>query len=122
MINSNKSDTLHVTSKLISICGNKLITCHLNISDDKLRRLSILSDLCWENEHRIADGVVCFTSRNGYIRYCFFNPDGSFEKICGNGLFAVGSLLENFGKIKKIKIFPFDSPGVNFFQIRMVIK
>jgi diaminopimelate epimerase len=93
--------------KIYSICGNRIVMHQVKMHDQDLRQASHLSNLCWFDGRRIADGVACLSPRLHYTRFCFFNPDGSFELICGNALFAATALLSNFF-VNPIKIYPFD--------------
>lgn len=109
-----KFSTLKIfETKTYSICGNRLIMLRCEMTDQELLQASEISSLCWENGHRIADGVACFAEREDYIRYCFFNPDGSFEKVCGNGVFAAGAMLKDMPN-RSLQIRPFDYPELIF--------
>jgi diaminopimelate epimerase len=94
-----------------SVCGNKIILCQLDIPDQTLREANALSKLCWIDGQRVADGVACISSRNSFTRFCFFNPDGSLESVCGNALFAIASLINNISSVS-VKILPFDSSPI----------
>jgi len=104
----------HSQPLLCSIYGNLLVMCQVEMTDEELFQAHYLSQLCWHEGRRIADGVVCFSWRKKGIRYCFFNPDGSFELICGNGLLAIGAILNQSGP-STLKINPFELPAVDFY-------
>jgi diaminopimelate epimerase len=98
-----------------SVCGNKIIMHQVEMRDQDLRQANHLSKLCWLDGRRIADGIACLSPRLHYTRFCFFNPDGSFELICGNALFAATALLSN-SFVNPIKIYPFDMPPIELYS------
>jgi len=102
-------------SEIYSICGNRIVMYQVEMTDQELRRASHLSNLCWYNGQRRADGVACLAPREKYTRFCFFNPDGSFELVCGNALFAATALLNNISE-NPLKICPFDIPLIELYD------
>ena len=101
-------------SKIYSICGNRIVMYQVDMTDRDLRRASYLSSLCWFDGQRIADGVACLSSRENHTRFCFFNPDSSFELVCGNALFAATALLSNL-PVNVLKISPFDITPIELY-------
>jgi diaminopimelate epimerase len=61
--------------------------------DDQLLASKHVAERCFENGARVADGVVWFAPRSGFYRMVFFNPDGSHERLCGNGLLIAAAAL-----------------------------
>jgi diaminopimelate epimerase len=112
-LNHNYVDELHY-SKIYSICGNRIVMYQVEMTDQLLRGANHLSNLCWLDGQRIADGVACLSPRENYTRFCFFNPDGSFELVCGNALFAAAALLSNV-RTNSLKICPFDIPPIELY-------
>ncbi len=102
-------------SIIYSICGNLIVIYQSEMTDQELRKANYVSKLCWLNGRRIADGVACISTRNNYTRFCFFNPDGSFEIICGNAIFAATVYLLNNCSAKQLKIHPFDIAPIEVY-------
>lgn len=85
-------------TSLWDVCGNRLVACAEPASDGELRSEAASrtrAAYCFDGAQRMADGVVCFAPRSGYVRTAFSNPDGSFERLCGNSLFLAAALFEN---------------------------
>ena len=93
-LNNNYPNELQ-RSEIYSICGNRIVMYQVEMTNQGLGRANYLSNLCWFDGQRIADGVACLSPRDNYTRFYFFNPDGSFELVCGNALFAATALLSN---------------------------
>ena len=94
---------------LYDACGNLLLVLVENLPDEELRASSHLARHCFVDERRIADGIACFVPRSGFVRSCFFNPDGSFERVCGNSLLVAAALL---ARQRERCIAPFDHADV----------
>jgi diaminopimelate epimerase len=95
------------SSEIYSICGNRIVMHQVAMVDQDLSRASYLANLCWFDGQRIADGIACLSPRENHTRFCFFNPDGSFEFVCGNALLAATAFLSNIS-VNPLKIHPFD--------------
>ena len=114
LLNNDYVDELQC-SEIYSICGNRIVMYQVEMTDRDLRRANHISNLCWFGGQRIADGVACLSPRENYTRFCFFNPDGSFELVCGNALFAATALLSNIS-VNTLKICPFDIPPIKLYD------
>ncbi len=105
-----KEAVLHQES--YSICGNRIVLCKIKAGDDQTQKTAELSRLCWSNQRRITDGVGSLSSGQGSIRFCFVNPDGSLEAVCGNALLASGPFL-GYSAPAVLTIAPFNNITIN---------
>jgi len=89
-------------------CGNRLLVVVERAEDPALRDAHGIARRCFEGEERIADGIAWFAPRDDHHRLAFFNPDGSHERLCGNGLLIAAAALGARSKVQ-----PFDHPAVD---------
>jgi len=59
ILNNNYVNDFH-RPKIYSICGNRIVMYQVEMTDQNLLRASHLSNLCWLDGQRIADGVACY--------------------------------------------------------------
>jgi diaminopimelate epimerase len=90
-------------------CGNRLLVIVEPADDDRLRGAAEIARHCFAGGERIADGVAWFAPRDGFHRTVFFNPDGSFEQLCGNSLLVAAAKL---GVTSPEAVHPLDYPPV----------
>lgn len=90
-------------------CGNRLMVLVEAAEDARLRGASDISSHCFSEGRRVADGVAWFAPREGSFRMIFVNPDGTHERLCGNGLLVAAATL---GRSSPVLVLPFDHPPV----------
>ena len=95
-------------------CGNRLLVVLEQADDARLLGANGTAARCFHGRERVADGVAWFAPRDGFHRMAFFNPDGTDERLCGNGLLIAAAVL---GGESGALLHPFDHPPV---QVRHV--
>jgi diaminopimelate epimerase len=90
-------------------CGNRLLVVVGAATDEELRQAHHVAGRCFSGEERHADGVAWFAPRDDFVRTAFFNPDGSYERLCGNSLLIAAAV---FGHETGVKVRPFDHPAI----------
>jgi diaminopimelate epimerase len=92
------------------VFGNRLLVAAAALTDDELCRSSELARRCFVRSRRIADGIALFSPRAGFLRTAFYNPDGSFERLCGNSLLVAARHFVTAGQTALVR--PFDLPPI----------
>jgi diaminopimelate epimerase len=103
-----------VTFALYDVFGNRLFVAVTDAGDAELLQSSKLGCSCLVHGRRIADGVALFSPRQGFLRTAFFNPDGSFERLCGNSLLVAAAALVGLEQAATIR--PFGLPPIELFR------
>jgi diaminopimelate epimerase len=95
---------------LYDVFGNRLLVALAEAGDRELLRSNALAARCFARGRRIADGVALFARRPGFFRTAFYNPDGSFERLCGNSVLVATKVLIEPGGTTAIH--PFGLPRI----------
>ena len=101
---------------LYDVFGNRLLVASYVADDGALRASNDLARRCFVGGRRIADGVALFSPRPGFLRTAFYNPDGSFERLCGNSLLAAAKVLVEAGQSATVR--PFALPPIELVHSR----
>jgi diaminopimelate epimerase len=105
-----------MTLALYDVFGNRLLVALSRTADPELRESHPLGRLCFRGGRRIADGIALFSRRPRFFRTAFYNPDGSFERLCGNSLLVAAAALVETGEAATI--LPFGLPAIELFHTR----
>ena len=103
-----------MTFALYDVLGNRLLVAMTDTGDAELLQSSELGRLCLAGGRRIADGVALFSPRPEFLRTAFYNPDGSFERLCGNSLLVAAAALVDLDQAATIR--PFGLPPIELFH------
>ena len=103
-----------MTFALYDVLGNRLLFGSPAAGDARLRGSNELARHCFLKSRRIADGIALFSPRPGYLRTVFYNPDSSFERLCGNSLLIAAKHLALPGQTTTVC--PFDLPPIELFH------
>ena len=95
---------------LYDVFNNRLLVAACAVSDDELRASEQLARECFARALQATDGLAVFSDRPGFVRTAFYNPDCSFERLCGNSLFVAAQLFVHAGESIAVK--PFDCPEI----------
>lgn len=104
---------MFLESQLWDVCGNRLVVAMIEASDEELLKGASAAEHCHDRGIRVADGVALFARREGWWRTCFYNPDGSFEALCGNSLLAMASMSLRAGEEAEVRPFARESVRIN---------
>jgi diaminopimelate epimerase len=96
---------------LYDVLGNRLLVALTTAGDTELLHGNDLGRRCFAQGRRIADGVALFARRPGFFRTAFYNPDGSFERLCGNSVLVAAKVLIEAGGATAIH--PFGLPPID---------